>query len=272
MGLDVYLYLEPLGTRESEKAKAKEYSDKSEALWSKMSKGRKYGDIPEAEREECRKACAKLTGKLGLNEDGDSLLKETIQIDSELYPDHMFKIGYFRSSYNGAGTNAIFRKLGIPELQKLFSLEDEYYLEPDWQKCLENTEDAIVKFKEFLETDVAKYNVEVCNCFSFIDKNDSTQNTMDIFMKNLKDHPKGQRPRSFSSQEGFFFLDGMKILGFRPVQGIAGLTMHLIVESDMKEGGTTYDWYLQALEIVKETCDWVLKQDNPEDYTMRWSG
>ena len=38
---------------------------------------------------------------------------------------------------------------------------------------------------------------------------------------------------------------------------------------DEKDEG---DYYLQALEIVQETCEWVLAQEHPEQFSMIWSG
>ena len=32
------------------------------------------------------------------------------------------------------------------------------------------------------------------------------------------------------------------------------------------------DWYVKALEIVVETCDYVLAKSDPECYFLHWSG
>lgn len=272
MGLDVYLYKEPLETRQAEAELVSQYSTESEAIWDKAIGDRDYSNLSTEEKDKCSKDCEDLAASLGLDKEGCSTLKTDARQDSKLYPDHMFKIGYFRSSYNGAGTNSVLRKVGVGQMQDLFEVGDDYHVVPDWKVCLENIEGAIVKFQEFMKTDVSKYEVEICNCFSFIDDSDSTEKTMDIFMELLKSHPEGEFGRNLSSKEGFFFLNGKKIMGFRPVKSIGGLNIHLICESEMEDGGTTYDWYLKALEIMKETCEWVLAQDKPEDYTMHWSG
>jgi hypothetical protein len=279
MGLDVYVYLEPASTRQSEKDKCKRYEDASTEIWDQYPK---YQQMSDDQKDEARDRVQAVADELGLDKDGCSTLQERVELNSELYPEHMFKIGYFRSSYNGAGTNAVLKKIGIPELQELFEVGDEYNVIPDWNKAWENCKTAIEQFKQFLDSEDSKYQVDVHNFFNFIETEEtSPEKTLEIFMEHInrnKDAEDGSF-LSYSNKEGLFYLKGKEIKMLRLVSkppimaGLGGgIDLHMVTDSKMEDDSSTYDWYLQALEICKETCEYVLKSDNPEDFTMHWSG
>jgi hypothetical protein len=126
---------------------------------------------------------------------------EKVEIDHPDYPDHYFKIGYFRSSYNESGINRILKNMDLPTLNEVFNISDvEYYFQPDWQKALENVESLIVEFQK-----KGAYRVRAVY------------------------------PENFGNE-----VDN--------------------------------SWYIQALEIVKETCKLVLSKEDKEKYYLRWSG
>lgn len=72
--------------------------------------------------------------KYGVFDDNDFL--SSVNMPSKKYPNHYFRIGYFRSSYNSSGINYVLRdRLGI-DLYDIFDAKDSgYYVEPDWIKC-----------------------------------------------------------------------------------------------------------------------------------------
>ena len=82
-------------------------------------------------------------------------------------------------------------------------------------------------------------------------------------MKNSKRFP------AYSNMKGAFFLNKpLKVRGVvsgKDLIGSQGVYLIYDAEKDF------YLWYLQALEIVKETIDWVLQQKNPEEYVLGWS-
>src|SRR5690348_14525919 len=99
MGLDVYL---------------KKYKEPVAAVLERV---KQYEDSPlhESEDEGAEGQLATLATELKLGEYGDPE-SEYIENNSAQFPEHMFKIGYFRSSYNSGGINSVLRGYGIPDL------------------------------------------------------------------------------------------------------------------------------------------------------------
>jgi hypothetical protein len=126
----------------------------------------------------------------------------TINIDSTTQPDHLFKIGYFRSSYNNAGINAyVNRLLCKPGLYHIFpeGNDDSGFFRPDWA---------------------------------------------------------GARARA------------LEMAG--AIEDISA-SEPSVVYAIYETGGDHHGWYVTALKIVAETCGYVLAQDNPDQFWMRWS-
>jgi hypothetical protein len=60
-------------------------------------------------------------------------------------------------------------------------------------------------------------------------------------------------------------MKGTKIFAIIPGQNTVGTPGAFIVyKQDLK-------FYTQALEIIIETIEWVLSQDKPMNYCLRWS-
>ena len=71
-----------------------------------------------------------------VGEYGDvNINSQQIEMDSKLYPEHMFKIGYMRSSYNASGFNSYIREIIGHDLYWVFDVKDEYIIKPDWEKA-----------------------------------------------------------------------------------------------------------------------------------------
>jgi len=105
MGLDVYLYR--CADRAKAKALEEQYETESSAIWEAITGDRKYEECSDAEKDEARAQTKALAERLGLGEWGDNPACEKVELPSTKYPDHYFKVGYWRSSYNGAGINSI---------------------------------------------------------------------------------------------------------------------------------------------------------------------
>ncbi len=74
----------------------------------------------------------------------------------------------------------------------------------------------------------------------------------------------------FSSREGDFWLGEKPLLVRAAVWGksyFGGPAPYLVFEAP-----DILAWYVEALEIVAETVDWVLAQPDPDCYYMHWSG
>jgi hypothetical protein len=50
------------------------------------------------------------------------------------------------------------------------------------------------------------------------------------------------------------------------------MVTYLVCASDEPEKKIEDDWYLQALEVLLESCDWILAKPDPQSYYVHWSG
>jgi hypothetical protein len=195
--------------------------------------------------------------------------KECIENTHPKYTDHYFKIGYFRSSYNGGGINNVLSNLGIPTLYYIFSAKDKYKFKPDWN-------DALVKCNEVYEALKAKPNLR---CFEvgwneFFGSPDTATITSEA--EALEAYAKESRrdttfKEGYSNAVGHFYPSGLKVFGL-----ISGAKKRFFVDQKLPctfvvmEGEN--EWYLQALEIVKDTIEFVLSQKDKSKYSLHWSG
>lgn len=258
MGLDIYLY--KYSNFEDTQKREKEYSDRTKALWTKS-----YDATPETEREEIREKSKEIASELMLDEWGtDIILKEKIKMDSKIHPEHYFKIGYFRSSYNGSGINRILSNLGIMNLHDIFNSGDSYEFQPDWEKSLKNTKKALSQLKyrgEYRCLSISKsiFSRGNSNC-------NSEGEAIKLFMEENK------RKNSFGNYSNgighFYKEEPLKVFALIPGNNnILGKTdcTYVIFEGENK-------FYIEALEIIKETIEYVLSQTDRNKYYLHWSG
>lgn len=262
MGLDVYLYR----YEDFERARAleEEYQERSDDVWSKH----KQGDSPDGPRA----ACAAIAAELGLDKYGGAEhLKQEIYLPSEIHPGHMFRIGYMRSSYNEGGidhvlSNAIGRSLGW-----IFEAED-YLVRPDWKKALRRARQARSEWQAHLQK--APYMVTVARSNWFVSPDELPADehaALQVFIKEAerwKDKRVGMD--SYLNRDGEFFAnEPLKVRGIiqgRDPYDPGKSVIYLIYEY---AGGS---WYTEALDIVIETIEYVLAQEDPEKYVLHWSG
>lgn len=262
MGLDVCLYRY---TKHDERVTAeREREERSEALWAAT--GKKYGDLTEAEKDAVR-------AQVKADEEAKPLpgSAEKIEADSDKYPEHYYKVGYLRSSYNDGGINRILRNmLGKgKDLGYIFAATgDEYYVKPDWAASLERARALLAEFNQHIEKH-GFFRVKTQQHNSFIDPGTLPQTEADALkvFAAVKANSKG----SFGSRDGDFFLDEpfqvrALIPGVTTILGKA-LCTYVIYEGQ-------HEWYRQALEITVEMCEWVLAQpaDPAVEYVLHWSG
>jgi len=192
--------------------------------------------------------------------------KQQINLPSRLYPDHLFKIGYFRSSYNESGFNSVMENLGLPTLYDIFSNgANEYYVLPDWKQSKSRAKAAIEKMKKFLQTEMAKYRLTFIHSTNEIN---SRKEAWEIFKREIKLHEYNRT--SYSNKNGTFFLrETLRVRGIIRGKEFSSFEGVYIIYDARKDD---YLWYLHALEIVKETIDWVLNQKDISKYVLHWSG
>jgi hypothetical protein len=299
MGLDIYLYkYEDFdATREREK--------KVEAFVDEMWEGKKYDTMSTAEKEEITRKeeafkrslfpvkekiraedrLTKTNRKIQvgtpekevkpLDEEADFYCRTEIRMLSERHPSHLFSVGYFRSSYNEGGFNSVLGKVIDVTLYSLFEPEEsEYYVKPDWDKVKERTRAAIDKLNQCI-ADGNDYNCfKVCptNIFGAdaTDKVLSEKEAIDLLVKEKKE---SRAFNAFSNRHGEFYI-GKPLKVEAIIKGRDTLfskegvpCVYVVCKDD--EG---LHWYAQALEVVDETCDYVLKQPDKDKYYLHWSG
>jgi len=260
MGLDINLYRYDNfnDTREREE----KYQEFSTKLWEEAGN---YDSLTEEQKNEIRQKETEFATSLGLDKWGsDETTSESVEMNHPDYPDHYFKIGYFRSSYNSGGIERILDNLGVSTLHDIFSVTSQYYVKPNWETALIRCEHAIKQFKE-----KGSYRVSHVSANIFRESGiTSEKEALDIFLKEMEreHHPDMM---SYSNRDGEFYLDKpLEVLAMIP-----GKT-RILRETDCVYVVTKSDntWYIQALEIVRDTIKYVLSQENKEQYYLHWGG
>lgn len=271
MGLDIYLYRYNDLDKTLQKEKA--YEKASEENWQKYGE---YDSLTDDHKETIRKGNKKIALEMGLNEDGsDSSNYEKMERNSSLYPEHYFKMGYFQSSYNESGMERILKNLGVPTLHDIFQPADEYYVKPNWEDSLERAKNALelLRSKPAYRCFDVTYNEFSGHPAGHPIKNES--DAMVVFLKELEKNaqkPADSESYNYSNKEGeFFFAENLKVVALIP-----GVHKRLFVDEYLPCVNVVYEssneWYIQALEIVIETIEFVLSQENKNQYYLRWSG
>jgi hypothetical protein len=279
MGLDVTLSKCP--NWEDSLAKQSAYEEKSEAIWDEIRAGRKYEDMTEEEKETARVRTQELEERMGLNKYGESPDIETIENNHPDYPEHYFKIGYLRSSYNSGGINSVLRRMGVPDLYAIFGLsfgDTPYYIKPDWAAALDRCKNAIEQYKVAKDSPIGAYDCFDQSHNPFMSTEglpDSEEKALEIFKKELERREesakKVKRPKMdwYSNREGQFMFPNIQITGL--INGIkyGQPTVFVIYKPKKSKGGD--DFYLQALEITRDTIQFVLDQPDADTYRLAWS-
>jgi len=187
--------------------------------------------------------------------------EEELKLPSQKHPKHMFKIGYFRSSYNDGGINSYLVRMGLPTLYEIFLPGSDYEFTPDWENSLKRCKEVIAKYKE-TNTTFDVMCISVNTHFTCESENDALK----TFLGETKEKPE-LAGCSYSSNKGWFGLDGLNCRAFISGKDILNRPAIYVVYD--KEETT---WYLDALEIVQETIEWVLLQPDKKEYILHWSG
>lgn len=270
MGLDIYLYR--YDDYNKTKELTEEYARREKEIWDGNEVDEKYNQLTDEQKDDFRNRVKEMALSLGLDQWGDDVNgKKSIEIDSEKYPEHMFKIGYFRSSYNEGGIERILRNMGLPTMSDIFEYNDEYVFQPDWTQALINVKNLIEEFKQ-----KGAYRVNQVSANIFKEPTiGSEKDALDVFLDELKKDqeynekfPEREKYNYSNGVGEFSFNEPLKVLALIP--GTHNLfgdrpCVYVVTESDNT-------WYIQALEIIQETIEWVLSQENKEQYYLHWSG
>lgn len=271
MGLDVYLYR--IDDYAKYKTATDEYEAKSSDQWAALGE---YNSLTEDQKDAARAADLALAQSLGLEEWGEYPGQVKVEHNSRLYPEHMFKIGYLRSSYNGSGINRLLRDRLQTSLDEIFSAV-EYEFQPDWQATRERAIKTLEGWR-FLNASMGgkAYRVDEVGMNVFIPPGEYTTHSaadaLKIFHGQL-DANKGRLSDclSYGNRDGDFYLgEPLPVVGLIPGfrESFGGRSLPVVyVVYEAKDDA----WYTQALEIVIENCEWVLEQSDKENYWLHWS-
>lgn len=281
VGLDVYLY--ECEDREKAKAAEKSAEDERDKNWN--AGGKKYEDITATERDEITAKNKLVDEKFGIVDyNHESCTK--IEVDSKNYPDHLFKIGYLRSSYNGSGFNNIMTRRGLKTLYDIFLPGERYEFVPDWKATLDRANDALDEYKKFLASPVGKYDVftEDVRSFRGVGIPGDELEAMEVFRQELAKHQADTDKfmgSGYSNSHGMFDFEGIKVVALirgtkKGLGAILGKNkqdldpaVHVVYERELDKDGR--DWHMKGLEIVVEMCEFVLSHPNPGHFSLHWS-
>lgn len=202
---------------------------------------------------------------------------ESIELDSKLYPEHMFKIGYFRSSYNSGGINHVLENMGLPTLYDMFPHKDDAYLfTPKWKESLKLVNKALVAFNHASNGFNGKYDcidIAATNLFTGPAAVKDINTALKIFKNEVETNKSGFT--NYSNRQGHFFSEPVVARGFVPGVNVLGQPcVYVITERSKNDKGEddNLKWYRESLEIVRETIEYVLAQKDPQEYSLSWSG
>lgn len=267
MGLDVYLKKYPAPAGEL-LPRVQQYND---------------SDLHQSEAEDSEQQLAALAEALGLDEYGE-VAAEYVEINSAQYPEHMFKIGYMRSSYNQGGINSVLRSYGLRDLYGIFEVDgEEYRVVPDWAKAAANAREVAEEYKATIEA-MGGCRIQKFAYNPFIKPEiKSSAEAAEAWKRELARGERSPGFESYSNGKGTFFF-GSTVPKLRAVlmgleealigDGMAPCT-YLVFEAEEPEegkGGIENDYYYQSLLIAAEMCDWVLAQPDADNYVLHWSG
>lgn len=262
MGLDVYLYR--YEDQAATAALEKSYETETEPLWA--------DGVSKSTRD---KKLAAIQKRLGLDGDGGDPRKREIEIPSKHHPDHHFKIGYFRSSYNSGGIDRILREHLHTSLGDIMGYnDDDYCFLPDWKASRGRANAALADLRD-MDKNTTHHAFEI-DVFSIFGDSPTVSDAAEATKIAKKEMGELGSFGDWSSKQGLFmprtkpqvvaFIPGMKELLGKKIP-----TVFAVTEA---KPGEIYDWYVKALEIVVETCDYVLALPEPEHakHWLHWSG
>lgn len=80
---------------------------------------------------------------------------------SKKYPEHLFRIGYIRSSYNEAGINHYLADRGLPTLYDIFDKDNQksYFVKVDWNAALAKAKGLLDAYRAQMARPAGKFEV-----------------------------------------------------------------------------------------------------------------
>lgn len=283
MGLDVYLYRSETSLADIEAKRERGSQMEANATKELLAKYgvTKWDDLPEAKQDDFYAELETRAIAAGFDKywDVTETDEEKIELDSKVHPDHMFKIGYFRSSYNAGGTNRVLREAIGTSLDDIFKSTngEDYYRQVNWADSLKRARDARDAFAKHLKKS-AGYSVEEFfpNVFGFDPSKPagitSQKEALEKFTaqrEQWESQEHAKMPRGFGdafmNKDGHYFFGDSTMEVHAVLEGskesfMPGVTLpgfYLIVKHkdsiDPETGKSSkpFQWYSEALEDRK---------------------
>jgi hypothetical protein len=263
-----------------------EYEERTDAIWAET-RHLEYKDIPQSQIEEIRAKCDAVAEELGMGKHGTlplHLNRDPETPESTINPEHLFKIGYFRSSYNAGGINSVVRQMtGKEGLNWVFEKEDnEYTFQPNWTRAANRAQMLIAEMKAKTEDQGGHMFVIESSVNPFVDPADvehmcsSKEDALKLYRQEYSRQAEiheDARKSGYSNISGHWFI-GKPLEAVGVVMGIEKHwlgTKQVVTYVICKGTDEVLESYLDSLRIVIETCEWVIAQPTPENYWLRWS-
>lgn len=227
-----------------------------------------------------------------------------IEMPSGQHPDHLFKVGYFRSSYNPSGFNSVLRDFLKDDCDLYYIMGQTWggpgEFAPDWKVCWERGSEVLARLKKAMARDGGMFyalSVRPRNAVAMLKRYtpdaplirtgaEAIQAVRDERANHIRNlelaaEKGGHAWDNYHNSAGNFYMGehGAEVVGM--VSGVAPTydadaadaeepAVWVVLRGDRAAG----EWYVKALEVVVETCAWVLNRPEGErgGYRVSWSG
>ena len=207
----------------------------------------------------------KLSDHLNLNPWGRGK-REQIIMDSLKYPDHSYSIGRFMNGQGPKDLGKVLSDLKIGSLEWIFNYNFEEGIEyrPNWVLALERVKESLslLNATPYYRNERIKFSADLKGPLN-------SSEVMEIFYQELNKYPSLSEETNYKNSKGdFYFQKPLEISAIIPSSSSNASTgatesyLHIIYKEDSI-------FYKEALEIVQETCEWVLSQKDPENYWLQ---
>lgn len=196
--------------------------------------------------------------ELGIKTIGEDFLRfdtgiREVEHNSTMYPDHLWKIGYFRSSYNSSGINFLLENLNLPRLNDILGIYSECeYHKIDWKTVWKNAH----KVKEDLQIKALPNGYKLVHVINI--KSNNPYEEARACIEDLQD-----------LKTGVYMTKGGTVFGFN-YKLLAVIGEFLLVEDLDHKDENAFDFYIECLDILIETCEFVMSQPDPFNYRLQY--
>jgi len=282
MGLDVNLYKYALARQKVVERQREAYSAAQHELWLLA---RSDDDLAPEELAKLKSAESALQQAMAVDDDGYPVGQQPVKIDqaSATHPEHLFRVGYFRSSYNASGFNRVIAiRTGGADLYTIFQPPaDQHAFVPEWAAAASRCAEMQQAWAESLAQHGCYRVLTVSRDADEVRHIRSEAEALARFNAESGKYQPSTLPTYwdmsiFASRVGHFFLAPDRPL---PVAAVIPGTAPSYLRDEAARPCTyvVYEdenmpWYTAALAIVQETIQYVLATGEPHQYALHWNG